>query len=170
MLRRISILALSTPLLWTAAATALPAPAEALTFAPCAGIQEFSCATLNVPLERSGTVSSTIALGVERLQTGSAPASSAVLTLAGGPGQAALPLAQSSAKLIAPALAGRDMLVFDQRGTGTSGPLACAALEGEEILGSIGQAFERCAQQIGTGRSAYTTQESVADIEALRQA
>jgi pimeloyl-ACP methyl ester carboxylesterase len=38
------------------------------------------------------------------------------------------------------------------------------------MLSSIGQAFERCAAQIGPERGAYTTQESVADIEALRQA
>ncbi|HEY5261431.1 MAG TPA: alpha/beta fold hydrolase, partial [Solirubrobacteraceae bacterium] len=174
MLRRISILALGVPLLWTALAAAQPAAAGALTFVPCAGTQEFSCATLDVPLDRAGSVAGTVALSVERLESNpthpSTPTSSAVVALAGGPGQAALPLAQASAKLIAPALAGRDLLVFDQRGTGTSDPLACAALEGDEPFSAIGQAFERCAQQVGPARGGYTTQESVADIEALRQA
>ncbi|MGA9875320.1 MAG: alpha/beta fold hydrolase [Solirubrobacteraceae bacterium] len=170
MLRRIPILALVVPLLWTALAAAQPAAAGALTFGPCANTQEFSCATLDVPLDRVGSVAGTVALSVERLQIGSTPTSSAVVALAGGPGQAALPLAQASAKLIAPALAGRDLLVFDQRGTGASSPLSCPALEGNEPFGAIGQAFERCAQQIGPARGGYTTQESVADIEALRQA
>ncbi len=170
MLRRILILALSAPLLSTAFAAVQPATADALTFIPCAETQEFSCATLGVPLDRAGTLAGTVALSVERLQVGPAPTSSAVVALAGGPGQAALPLAQASARLIAPALDGRDLLVFDQRGTGTSGPLSCAALEGDEPFGAIGQAFERCAQQLGPARGAYTTQESVADIEALREA
>ncbi len=114
-----------------------------------------------------------VGLSVERLDpspTHPTPSHAAVVALAGGPGQAALPLAAGMAKTIAPALATRDLLVFDQRGTGSSGPLACPALEGVEALGSIGQAFERCAGQIGAKRGAYTTQESVADIEALRQA
>lgn len=122
-----------------------------------------------MPLDRSGAVAGIAGLNVERLQAGPAPSRAALVTLAGGPGQAAIPLAQETAKVIAPALGTRDLLVFDQRGTGTSGPLACSALEAE-AFGAIGQAFERCAQQIGAKRGAYTTQESVADIEAIRQA
>ena len=150
-------------------------PPTALTFTPCTSeaASGFSCATLSVPLERGGGVTGNVGLSVERLDpspTQSAPSKAAVVALAGGPGQAALPLAQGIAKTIAPALTTRDLLVFDQRGTGSSGPLSCSALEGAEMLSSIGQAFEHCAQQIGPQRGAYTTQESVADIEALRQA
>lgn len=160
------------PLLWGVLALATPALADAVTFTPCtsASAGGFSCATLNVPLERGGAVGGSVNLSVERLQVGAAPSKAAVVTLAGGPGQAALPLAAGMAKTIAPALTTRDLMVFDQRGTGSSGALGCAALEGAEALGSIGQAFERCASQIGPRRGAYTTQESVADIEALRQA
>ncbi len=110
-------------------------------------------------------------LNIERLQAGAVPTHTAVIGLAGGPGQAALPLAAGMAKEMAPALGSRDLLVFDQRGTGSSGPLACPALESSaEVFGAIGQAFERCALQIGAARGSYTTQESVADIEAIRQA
>lgn len=169
MLRRILILILSAPLISTALAAAPIAPATALTFAQCSNSAGFSCATLNVPLDRSGAVAGIAGLNVERLQAGPAPSRAALVALAGGPGQAAIPLAQATAKVIAPALGTRDLLVFDQRGSGTSGPLACSALEAE-AFGAIGQAFERCAQQIGAKRGAYTTQESVADIEAIRQA
>jgi pimeloyl-ACP methyl ester carboxylesterase len=169
-LRRILILVLSAPLASTALAAAQAAPAAALTFAPCSNSAGFSCATLNVPLDRSGAAPGTTGLDVERLQAAATPSRAAVVALAGGPGQAAIPLAQATARVIAPALGTRDLLVFDQRGTGTSGPLACSALEGAEAFGAIGQAFERCAQQIGAERGSYTTQESVADIEAIRQA
>jgi pimeloyl-ACP methyl ester carboxylesterase len=168
-LRRILTLILSAPLISTALAAAPIAPATALTFAQCSNSAGFSCATLNVPLDRSGAVAGIAGLNVERLQAGPAPSRAALVALAGGPGQAAIPLAQATAKVIAPALGTRDLLVFDQRGSGTSGPLACSALEAE-AFGAIGQAFERCAQQIGAKRGAYTTQESVADIEAIRQA
>ena len=39
-----------------------------------------------------------------------------------------MPLGEFIAKAIAPALATRDLLVFDQRGTGESDPLSCPAL------------------------------------------
>ena len=96
-----------------------------------------------------------------------------MVALAGGPGQSALGLGEFIAKAIAPALGSRDLLVFDQRGTGESGPLSCPALSsrGEvEHAHSIGELVGRCAQQLGPARGDYTSQESVADIEALRQA
>jgi pimeloyl-ACP methyl ester carboxylesterase len=172
-LRRILTLALSAPLLSVAIAATQSTPAQALTFAPCStsAAAGFTCATLTVPLARNGSTPGTVSLSIERLQAGAVPTHTAVIGLAGGPGQAALPLAEGMAKEMAPALGSRDLLVLDQRGTGSSGPLACTALESSaEVFNAIGQAFERCALQIGTARGSYTTQESVADIEAIRQA
>lgn len=170
MQRRVSKVISAAPLAALALALGHPPAADALAFAPCATDGGFSCATLSVPLDRSGALAGSVTLAVERLQAGATPSESAVIALAGGPGQAAIPVADDLAKAISPALAGRDLIVFDQRGTGSSGPLSCSALEGERGIASIGQAFERCALQIGPRRGSYTTQESVADIEALRQA
>jgi pimeloyl-ACP methyl ester carboxylesterase len=168
--RRISIALLGATLTALAPASAVAvAAADTLAFVPCAE-RGFACSTVTVPLDRSGAVAGTVGLKLERLQAGAAPSASAVVALAGGPGQAALPLAPATARALAPALTTRDLLVFDQRGTGSSGPLGCSALDGVEALASIGAAFERCALQIGGRRGAYTTQESVADIEAVRQA
>ncbi len=170
MRRRLQALTLGAPLLAATLAAFHPSAAEALSFAPCASAPSFSCATLAVPLSRTGQAPGTVSLSVERLQAGPSPTRTAVVGLAGGPGQAADPLAAAMAQEMAPALGSRDLIVFDQRGTGSSGPLACAALEGGESLANIGQAFERCALQIGPARASYTTRESVADIEALREA
>lgn len=126
-----------------------------------------------VPLDRGGLAAGTIGLRVERRLAGLTPSRSAVVALAGGPGQAALGLGEFVAKAIAPALSGRDLLVFDQRGTGESSPLSCPALGSPTEVASarsVGELVGRCAQQLGASRGAYTTQESVADIEALRQA
>jgi pimeloyl-ACP methyl ester carboxylesterase len=169
-LRLIPILLLSTPLLWSTIAVEGTARASTIQFAPCSNASGNSCAKLQVPLDRSGTVPGTVSLSVERIQAAANPSRSAVVALAGGPGQAAIPILGAAAKSVAAALKTRDLLVFDQRGTGKSGALACSALEGGEALGAIGQAFERCALQIGAARGSYTTQESIADIEALRTA
>ena len=144
-------------------------------FGPCPGATDaaFACATVTVPLDRSGQVPGTVALKLERKLAGFSPSRNAVVALAGGPGQSALGLGEFIAKAIAPALGSRDLLVFDQRGTGESGPLSCPALSSQsevEHAHSIGELVGRCAQQLGPVRGDYTSQESVADIEALRQA
>ncbi|HYM55464.1 MAG TPA: alpha/beta fold hydrolase, partial [Solirubrobacteraceae bacterium] len=145
------------------------AASSSLSFLPCAERPGFSCATVPVPLARTGTAPGTISLSVERRLAGGGPTGDAVLALAGGPGQGALQLGEFITQAISPALGSRDLLVFDQRGTGASGPLGCSAFEGLEA-GTLGELFERCALQIGPARGAYTTAESVQDIEAIRQA
>jgi pimeloyl-ACP methyl ester carboxylesterase len=154
---------------WPASSLASPSfgtcPADAPT--------GFACTTVTVPLDRAGQVPGTVGLKVERKLAGFSPSRNAVVALAGGPGQSALGLGEFIAKAIAPALGTRDLLVFDQRGTGESGPLSCPALssQGEvENARSIGELVGRCAQQLGPARGDYTSQESVADVEALRQA
>jgi pimeloyl-ACP methyl ester carboxylesterase len=133
----------------------------------------FQCASVAVPLERSGLIGGTIALKVERKQAGLEPSRTAMVALAGGPGQAALPLSEFVAKAMAPALGSRDLIVFDQRGTGESDPLNCAAFTSPaevEHATSLGALIGSCALQLGAARGAYTTQESVTDIEAIRRA
>ena len=142
---------------------------SSLSFIPCPEDTAFSCTSLAVPLDRSGTVAGTVSLSIERKLAGAGPSRDAVVALAGGPGQAMLPLATFAAHAIAPALGSRDLLLFDQRGTGTSDPLSCSALESFSA-DSQSQAYEQCALQIGPARAGYTTEESVQDIEALREA
>jgi pimeloyl-ACP methyl ester carboxylesterase len=107
---------------------------------------------------------------VERLQAGFTPSASAVLALAGGPGQAANPLASFIAKAIAPALRGRDLIVYDQRGTGRSDPLNCRLSPALEHASTVGRLAEQCALQLGAARGAFTSEESAQDIEAIREA
>jgi pimeloyl-ACP methyl ester carboxylesterase len=144
-------------------------PAGALAFASCPNGPGFSCATLPVPLARGGAPPGAISLSVERRTAPGGASRNAVFALAGGPGQSALPLGEFAARALAPALGVRDLVVFDQRGTGRSSPLSCPALENLNSR-SLAQLLERCARQIGPARGAFTTPESVQDIEALRQA
>ncbi len=145
--------------------------ASSLGFGACAKGTQFTCATLPVPLDRTGKMAGTISLSVQRRLAGPGPSRTAVVALAGGPGQAATPLSEFIAQAVAPALSTRDLLVFDQRGTGTSGPLKCVALSGGGATHlSLEEAIGHCASELGPARGDYTTSESVADIEALRQA
>jgi pimeloyl-ACP methyl ester carboxylesterase len=150
---------------------ALLAPAAAhgaaIDYSPCPSRIGFQCGTLAVPVDRGGSVPGTISLGVTRAVASSNPDHRALLALAGGPGQAAIPLAEDFAKAMSAGLADRDLLVYDQRGTGISNPLTCAALTGS---GSILTAARRCAEQLGPARGFFRTPDSVEDIEAIRQA
>jgi pimeloyl-ACP methyl ester carboxylesterase len=169
MAARVTKSVLATVALGSLLAAAAPGAAAALSFSACQSSPGFDCAQLAVPLDRSGAVAGSIRLDVERQPAPLQPAASAVVALAGGPGQAALPLAPFVAKAMAPALAARDLVVFDQRGTGTSSPLGCAAFNGSPSS-PVAQLVEHCALQIGPRRGDFTTAESVADIESLRAA
>src|ERR1700680_3846274 len=121
--------------------------AGAVAFSSCPHSPGFSCARVPVPLDRSGKVPGSIALHLERKLAGPGPSRDAVIALAGGPGQASLPLGEFIAKAVTPALSVRDLLVFDQRGTGSSSPLSCRALA-SSVAQALGTLIARCAQQI----------------------
>jgi pimeloyl-ACP methyl ester carboxylesterase len=153
------------------AAIWLPAAAGAsIAYKPCAGTNNFACASLRVPLDPSGATPGTLTLAVRRHRAAIGEARTAIVALAGGPGQPALPFAEDFAELLGPIAATRDLIVFDQRGTGESGPLSCAAFKRVRSATPPPAAMKACAAQLGGARAFYGTGESVADIEAIRQA
>ena len=124
------------------------------------------CERVTVPLDRTGHVPGAVSLRVRVLPPAhSAATTGTILALAGGPGQAAGPLLDGFASVLAPALRTRRLVTFDQRGTGASGQLTCSALAHE---GNLSTVVSQCADQIGPARVAYTTAESVADVESVR--
>jgi pimeloyl-ACP methyl ester carboxylesterase len=157
-----------------AAAPSADAPASAAAAAPltrCATAphDRTLCAQVGVPLDRSGAVPGTISLRVKALPPAAGGAAGApVLAIAGGPGQAAVPLLDAFATVLRPLLRTRELVVFDQRGTGGSGRLRCAALASGR--GTLASVIGRCATELGARRTAYTTAASVQDVEAVRAA
>jgi pimeloyl-ACP methyl ester carboxylesterase len=152
------------------AALCLPAAADAqVAWQRCAdeGFGAFGCARLGVPIDRGGGVPGTIDLFARRLVAPDNPSRTALVYLSGGPGQAASSGAVQVAEALAPALGTRDLLAFDQRGTGGSGALRCAAVDREKTSRRVA---ERCAGEIGPARGFFRTSDSVADIEDLRAA
>ena len=157
---------------------AMSATAQAqIAWAPCGSSNEYACGHLTVPLDPGGSAPGTITLALRRHRASVGEGREAIVALAGGPGQAALPFAEDFAHLLGPIAATRDLIVFDQRGIGLSHPLSCHRFELDAGAGGGGAASEpagrqvaECAAQIGPERAYYTTAQTVADIEAIRQA
>src|SRR5580700_10950098 len=147
---RLKGFAVATALLAAGTCAWTTATAQAqIAWAPCGDSNDFACGHLTVALDPSGTTPGTIALAMRRHRAPVGEAREAVIALAGGPGQAAIPFAEDFAHLLGPIVATRDLIVFDQRGIGLSHPLSCHRFE-LSAGGPEGQ--------------------PIADIEAIRQA
>ena len=160
-----------TVALLAAAATLLIAPsADAAPHFKRCGAFMFTCARVSVPLDRSGVTPGRVSLFVRRIAAQRQPRQGALFVLAGGPGQSATESFNGDALgVVSPAFRHRDLIVFDQRGTGRSGLLRCRALERSNLF-DAGRAAGVCAGRLGARRFHYTSRDSVEDIEALRVA
>ena len=118
----------------------------------------FSCTTVPVPLTRTGLAAGTISLSVERLDTSPThPVQSRQPSSRSraAPARRRCRSANSSPRHSPRRSSTRDLLVFDQRGTGASDPLELR--RAEQLQRPASQAFERCALEIGPARGGYTT-------------
>src|SRR6202167_4393693 len=153
------------------AATAAASAQAQIAWAPCGDSNDYACGHLTVPLDPSGATpgTTTLAMRRHRAPIAAGEAREAIIALAGGPGQAAIPFSEQFAHTLGPIAATRDLIVFDQRGIGLSHPLSCHRFE-LSSGGPAGQQIAECAAQIAPSRSDYTTAQTVADIEAIRRA
>jgi len=145
-------------------------PAELIGASPgFCGPSERPCKRLAVALDRSGAVPGTVKLQVERARATN-PQLPPLVLLVGGPGQSATSVydQQAVADTLGRARRHRDVIVYDQRGTGLSGALRCPRLERARDPGTTA-AGEACARRLGPGRAFYTSRDSVDDIEAIRR-
>lgn len=151
-------------LLMSATLATTPPPTAAARAPTCPPLQRIHCFSVPVALDRTGALAGTIRLRAGRIRS-RRPSRAPLIGLAGGPGQAGLSLAESY-DIVLPT-AGRDLIVFDQRGTGGSGLLRCRGFERR-----LGKAFTTpagsCARSLGARRSYYTSADSADDLEALR--
>ena len=139
---------------------------------PCPGVPGFSCSTLTVPLDRSGRVPGTLALGVAA-ENDARPPRGVLLFLTGGPGQSGVPYAGRLARTLARAAPGYRIVVYDQRGTGGTA-LRCPALQRQlgssDLFAPTATAVRACGAAIGRARGLYGTDDVVADMDDLRRA
>ncbi|HYZ27929.1 MAG TPA: alpha/beta fold hydrolase [Thermoleophilaceae bacterium] len=146
--------------------TLAPSAAAAVRTHRCPDDPSAHCGTLRVPLDRTGAVKGTIP--IRFAYYGNPHRRTPILALSGGPGQAGVSLLADFAASVRPA-GRRSVVVLDQRGTGYSGVLRCRALEKSDLLKASREAA-RCAQKLGPKRDYYFSDDSVADIDALRAA
>lgn len=138
----------------------------------------FSCATLSVPLDHAGLRPGPQRPGHLSLQVSVADNANAprgvLVWLVGGPGEPGVGLTAVIANQFDPAVL-RDyrLVLFSSRGTG-AGALHCPQLQ--QLMDHPAQTVPRtsavrgCAQSIGDNRRFYTTADTVADLDTLRQA
>lgn len=144
-----------------------------------------TCGTISVPEDRRHTDSPAIRLAVAIVRARSAhPLPDPLVYLSGGPGSAALSSTPRLARGWSAFLANRDLIVFDQRGTGFSRPsLACPESDGSDAdapsraispdarVRAEAAALLRCHDRLvshGVTPSAYTSAASAADLDDLR--
>ncbi|HEX6713886.1 MAG TPA: alpha/beta fold hydrolase [Thermoleophilaceae bacterium] len=146
--------------------TAAPSVEAAVRTHPCPEDPAGRCGTLRVPLDRSGQLKG--AIPIKFAYKGNLRGRTPVLALSGGPGQAGVALLSDFADSLRPA-GRRGVVVLDQRGTGFSGVLRCRALEKSDLL-KAGREAAHCANKLGAKRDYYFSDDSVADMDALRAA
>lgn len=150
--------------------------AQACTVSGVTGAQ---CLAVTVPENRAEPAGRALRLRAIILPARATPKrAEPIVFLAGGPGQAASSLADFAANTLGPALADRDVVLLDQRGTGESNPLRCA-LYGDgsraapfygDLLPDAAVRACRAALDRTADPRQYTTADAVQDLEALRVA
>ena len=154
----------SLPLLLATLAAPAPPAAQAAASIACPPQPVARCFTVTVALDRSGVLPGSVRIRAARIRARRATRPP-LIGLTGGPGQAGVVFAQTYDFLLQ--TADRDLVVFDQRGTGASGLLRCRGLESRLLL-SFSKPAGACAQSLGARRSYYTSADSAEDLEALR--
>jgi len=136
------------------------------------------CGTLEVPENRAAPQGRQIALTVAVLPANTlSPRPDPLFLLAGGPGQAATFLAPFAAQLTG-VRKDRDIVLIDQRGTGRSSPLRCAAFAPDPSFDRVLDIdpvprAAACAKELasrGVDPAQYTTAAWIEDVDAVRAA
>jgi pimeloyl-ACP methyl ester carboxylesterase len=156
----------------TAGTSAPPSPGAGLLDPSRCG-DGFTCATLEAPLDRAGPDHGTLPLQVA-IETSKGEDRGLLLVLAGGPGQAGVPLIERLVETL-----GSDVVdayriaLIDQRGTGATA-LDCPALQRamgfSDLTPPPAAAVRSCARAVGADRELYSTDDVVADLDQLRAA
>jgi len=96
-----------------------------------------------------------------------------IFVFEGGPGGGAATLASQRIPMFRRFQTDRDVVLVDQRGTGESNPLDCAADDDSEDLSSVDeypvQRFRSCLEKLQADAALYTTSIAMDDIDDVRR-
>jgi pimeloyl-ACP methyl ester carboxylesterase len=132
--------------------------------APCSRRRAAHCGHVDVPLDPADPSAGTIAIGFELHTRSEAalPSLGTIVATEGGPGNATTSSAAGYLALFRPLLDRRDLLLVDNRGTGTSGPIKCAPLQGRR--GNYVDSTGSCGRQLGSSSDLYGTAFAADDL------
>ncbi len=151
---------------------------DACSFGEVARIE---CGWVVVPEDYAEPDGKTIRLAVAILKTNNRnPAPDPIVYLSGGPGGGVVEFAPLQSTFMVDMLLNRDLILFDQRGSGLSQPaLDCpellemvfqqTELSAEEKLQPVSECYERLEKE-GVNLPAYNTLNNAADVDSLRTA
>ena len=134
------------------------------------------CGTVEVFENREAGSGRKIALKVAVLPaTSQNRADDALFLLAGGPGQAATEAFVPVLSSLDRVRFNRDLVLVDQRGTGSSNPLVCPRADVEAVAGAVPVEEElaqtrACLESLDADPSLYTTEIAMQDLDQVRAA
>lgn len=138
--------------------------------------QQVKCAKLQVPENYQDSEGAKIWINFAVLPAiDNKKNKSPLMFLAGGPGQAAVELAQQLDQGFSEIRKTRDLILVDQRGTGKSHPLQCEESKLKNIYEIIPenlseQEIKDCLAQFNGDLSQYNSENSIRDFDAVRVA
>jgi pimeloyl-ACP methyl ester carboxylesterase len=149
------------------------APCE-LTAAQGRIVVDARCGTLAVPIDARDTTAGTLTLNVAVIPALAEDAlPDPLLAIAGGPGQAATEAFVPQQAAFARVHRTRDIVLVDQRGTGSSAPLDCAS-DAPPLARFHRETVRRqaadCLASLAHDVRFFTTSAAVRDLDAVRQA
>ncbi len=176
------LLAACTPAAWLPQ-TPTVTPRLPAVFQPCqlAGSAlsrgDADCGVLSLPEDYTNPGGERIFVAVARLKAlGQHPLPDPLFLLAGGPGQAATQVFLPQIDRLEQVRQDHDLVIIDQRGTGSSNPLSCpAAGMQQELAADLAESalldrMKACLAGFKGDPRNFTTQNFVQDLDQVRQA
>ncbi len=157
------------------ASDAMLATRPSVPLTPCADDPAWLCGSIQVPVDRAHPAGRSITIGftVFPHTDPASTAQDALLVSDGGPGYADTAGRGFRLFQFEPLTDQRDLLLIDNRGTGTSAPIDCPALQaGAHALGrdAFVAAVGECGRQLGADADRYGSGDVALDIEDVRRA
>ena len=135
----------------------------------CPGVPAY-CGRLTRPLDPAGQVQGTIDIGFQVYPRGNwpSPGAGTIAAAEGGPGYATTASAYGYLALFQPVLEDHDLLLMDNRGTGSSQAINCPGLQRAPFLFLSGVAA--CGSELGRTSDLYGSGLAADDLAALLDA
>jgi pimeloyl-ACP methyl ester carboxylesterase len=143
------------------------APAAAAPLKPCRDDKSARCGAIAVPVHRSDPQGPKLKVRFRVFPHSdrSRPALEPIVAAEGGPGYSTIGSASGYEFMLRPLLARRDLIVMDNRGTGSSGAIDCPRLQLGR--GSYVREVGRCGRKLGARADAYGTGAAADDLAAV---